>query len=123
MEISRYASRLAAASPLLPSSSPRSNMPSESNGPVAADGGAERASSLTLNAAMSLPQEPDDARLTGGTRSLSRRLLALNVPGMPTPDLSAARKAEPPASRASSARKSRSRKSVLANPGIIAGQA
>lgn len=28
-----------------------------------------------------LPQEPEDARLTGGTRSLSRRLLALNVAG------------------------------------------
>lgn len=28
-----------------------------------------------------LPQEPEDARLTGGTRSLNRRLLALNVAG------------------------------------------
>jgi hypothetical protein len=28
-----------------------------------------------------LPQEPEDARLTGATRSLNRRLLALNVPG------------------------------------------
>src|ERR1700722_2256456 len=27
-----------------------------------------------------LPQEPEDARLTGATRSLNRRLLALNVP-------------------------------------------
>lgn len=26
-----------------------------------------------------LPQEPEDARLTGGTRSLERRLLALNL--------------------------------------------
>jgi hypothetical protein len=29
----------------------------------------------------SLPQEPEDARITGGTRSLDRRLLALNVSG------------------------------------------
>ena len=28
-----------------------------------------------------LPKEPEDARLTGGTRSLDRRLLALNLSG------------------------------------------
>jgi hypothetical protein len=28
---------------------------------------------------LALPQEPEDARLTGGTRSLQRRLLALNL--------------------------------------------
>lgn len=28
-----------------------------------------------------LPQEPEDARMTGVTRSLTRRLLALNVSG------------------------------------------
>jgi hypothetical protein len=28
-----------------------------------------------------LPMEPEDARLTGGTRSLERRLLALNLAG------------------------------------------
>jgi hypothetical protein len=28
-----------------------------------------------------LPKEPEDARLTGGTRSLDRRLLALNLRG------------------------------------------
>jgi hypothetical protein len=33
-----------------------------------------------------MPQEPEDARLTGGTRSLERRLLALNVAGsLPKP--------------------------------------
>jgi hypothetical protein len=26
-----------------------------------------------------MPKEPEDARLTGGTRSLERRLLALNL--------------------------------------------
>jgi len=29
-----------------------------------------------------LPQEPEDARITGGTRSLDRRLLALNLKNM-----------------------------------------
>ena len=29
-----------------------------------------------------LPKEPEDARLTGGTRSLDRRLLALNLSGL-----------------------------------------
>jgi hypothetical protein len=30
---------------------------------------------------LNLPKEPEDARLTGGTRSLGRRLLALNLSG------------------------------------------
>ena len=30
---------------------------------------------------LSLPREPEDARITGGTRSLARRLLALNLSG------------------------------------------
>lgn len=30
------------------------------------------------DALFSMPKEPEDARLTGGTRSLERRLLALN---------------------------------------------
>lgn len=29
-----------------------------------------------------LPAEPEDARITGGTRSLTRRLLALNLPSL-----------------------------------------
>jgi hypothetical protein len=37
---------------------------------------AQRISSL-----FALPKEPEDARLTGGTRSLDRRLLALNLAG------------------------------------------
>jgi hypothetical protein len=32
-------------------------------------------------AIFTLPKEPEDARITGGTRSLDRRLLALNVSG------------------------------------------
>jgi hypothetical protein len=34
-----------------------------------------------LHTLFTLPREPEDARLTGGTRSLDRRLLALNVAG------------------------------------------
>jgi hypothetical protein len=30
---------------------------------------------------IALPREPEDARITGGTRSLDRRLLALNLSG------------------------------------------
>lgn len=30
---------------------------------------------------ITLPREPEDARITGGTRSLDRRLLALNFSG------------------------------------------
>jgi hypothetical protein len=46
------------------------------------DGATDRLSrltSITSRLHPSLPQEPEDARLTGGTRSLSRRLLGLNV--------------------------------------------
>jgi hypothetical protein len=34
------------------------------------------------SALFSLAKEPEDARLTGGTRSLERRLLALNLGGL-----------------------------------------
>ena len=40
-----------------------------------------RAASLAKSRFARLPQEPEDARITGVTRSLTRRLLALNVPG------------------------------------------
>lgn len=40
-----------------------------------------RATSLAKSGFARLPQEPEDARITGVTRSLNRRLLALNVPG------------------------------------------
>jgi hypothetical protein len=35
-----------------------------------------------LSALLALAREPDDARITGGTRSLDRRLLALNLSGV-----------------------------------------
>jgi hypothetical protein len=34
-----------------------------------------------IDSLLRLPKEPEDARLTGGTRSLDRRLLALNLAG------------------------------------------
>ena len=40
-----------------------------------------RALSLAKSRFARLPQEPEDARITGVTRSLNRRLLALNVSG------------------------------------------
>ena len=40
-----------------------------------------RAASLAKSRFARLPEEPEDARITGVTRSLTRRLLALNVPG------------------------------------------
>jgi hypothetical protein len=44
--------------------------------------GAEaRAISITKSRFARLPEEPEDARITGVTRSLNRRLLALNVLG------------------------------------------
>ena len=33
----------------------------------------------TVPPILALPKEPEDARITGGTRSLDRRLLALNL--------------------------------------------
>ena len=50
-------------------------MPAIRRGPVASL--KERAAQTLF----SLPKEPEDARLTGGTRSLDRRLLALNIAG------------------------------------------
>lgn len=40
-----------------------------------------RAASLAKSRFARLPQEPEDARITGVTRSLTRRLLALNISG------------------------------------------
>jgi hypothetical protein len=49
--------------------------------PTLTAGAEARAISLTKSRFARLPQEPEDARLTGVTRSLNRRLLALNVSG------------------------------------------
>ena len=65
LEISRFAQNLAS----------RSLRPSLVAGPEA------RAAALLKSRFARLPHEPEDARLTGVTRSLNRRLLALNLSG------------------------------------------
>lgn len=50
--------------------------------PFACVGGLEaRAAAAAKSRFVRLPHEPEDARMTGVTRSLNRRLLALNVKG------------------------------------------
>jgi hypothetical protein len=49
--------------------------------PVVMASGAARVAVLSKSRFARLPHEPEDARLTGVTRSLNRRLLALNVSG------------------------------------------
>ena len=50
--------------------------------PAALIAGAEaRAAALAKSRFVRLPHEPEDARMTGVTRSLNRRLLALNIYG------------------------------------------
>ena len=41
---------------------------------------ASKAAVISKSRFAPMPQEPEDARITGGTRSLDRRLLALNLP-------------------------------------------
>lgn len=43
------------------------------------DGAQERKTVYTAHSKKTLPREPEDARLTGGTRSLMRRVMGLNV--------------------------------------------
>jgi hypothetical protein len=49
--------------------------------PMLIAGPEARALSLAKSRFARLPHEPEDARMTGVTRSLYRRLMALNVPG------------------------------------------
>jgi hypothetical protein len=51
---------------------------------------AARAHSLQKSRFARMPHEPEDARLTGVTRSLARRLLALNITGTLRPMLAGA---------------------------------
>jgi hypothetical protein len=57
------------------------NLAARSNRPVIMASGAARAAALSKSRFARLLQEPEDARLTGVTRSLQRRLLALNMKG------------------------------------------
>ena len=49
--------------------------------PTMISGPAARAAALSKHRFARLPHEPEDARMTGVTRSLHRRLLALNISG------------------------------------------
>jgi len=49
--------------------------------PTLVAGPEARAAALSKSRFARLPHEPEDARMTGVTRSLNRRLLALNVAG------------------------------------------
>ncbi len=57
------------------------NLTTRSNRPVMMTSGPARAAALAKSRFARLPQEPEDARITGVTRSLQRRLLALNMKG------------------------------------------
>lgn len=52
--------------------------------PYLINGQKRKPASSAQQSAFLFPHESEDARLTGSTRSLYRRLLALNLPGMPT---------------------------------------
>jgi hypothetical protein len=71
MDLSRYAARL--------NSVPENNpLVKDADGSTRRGPGKFGPASVGFSA---LPIEPEDARLTGGTRSLSRRLLGLNLTG------------------------------------------
>jgi hypothetical protein len=57
------------------------NLMNRSQRPVLIAGAEARAIALAKSRFSRLPKEPEDARLTGVTRSLDRRLLALNLRG------------------------------------------
>ncbi|HWZ52290.1 MAG TPA: hypothetical protein VNW54_12585 [Granulicella sp.] len=77
MNLSRYAARLSSAQ----ESAPASDLimqGQEAPGAIPPPPGKFGPASVAFSA---LPAEPEDALLTGGTRSLTRRLLALNLTG------------------------------------------
>jgi hypothetical protein len=57
------------------------NLTNRASRPIPLPAGQARAAVLSKSRFARLPQEPEDARLTGVTRSLNRRLLALNING------------------------------------------
>jgi hypothetical protein len=54
------------------------NLPAEDSRPYLIAGRKGRTASTAF---IALPKEPEDAKITGATRSLDRRLLALNING------------------------------------------
>lgn len=113
MEISRYASKFAPTSEVMPSGRPLQQVKADS----------ERSAHIEVADSTvapfrfieDVPQEPEDARLTGGTRSLSRRLLALNFPVLS--------KLRSPSAKAPCGRSTvnpKARKAALSGPGLVA---
>lgn len=64
-----------------PSRRPTSGSSAESVRPYLIAGRKERTAAVGRSAFIALPKEGEDARITGCTRSLDRRLLALNLHG------------------------------------------
>ena len=126
MEISRYASRLAPSSAVLPSGRPlRSGQKSVDLQSKASLPCLKRPEDSQVRFPKTLPEEPDDAQLTGGTRSLSRRLLALNIPSasaVSSPTLNGGSKFLTKASGTikPAARKSMIQKPVPSSSGMVA---
>jgi len=79
MEMSRYAARLIEEK--IDNSTGKLKGEEVRMGGLRAPGKFGSSSVMIADRFSNLPPEPEDARLTGGTRSLSRRLLALNVEG------------------------------------------
>jgi hypothetical protein len=75
MDLSRYAARLSAAQEGAPEL-----VMNKQDAEAKTLRGPGKFGPSSVGFAM-LPFEPEDARLTGGTRSLSRRLLGLNLTG------------------------------------------
>ncbi len=66
--------------PIEPSNFVR-NLMNRSQRPILIAGAQVRAIALAKSRFVRLPKEPEDARITGVTRSLDRRLLGLNLRG------------------------------------------
>lgn len=64
-----------------PSRRPISGNSAETVRPYLIAGRKERSAAVGRSAFIALPKEGEDARITGSTRSLDRRLLALNLHG------------------------------------------
>jgi hypothetical protein len=72
-------SSLRAAAPSPRSNVPPVNPPVEASRPYLIAGRKGRTPAIDKTAFLALPKESEDARITGSTRSLDRRLLGLNI--------------------------------------------
>lgn len=91
MDLSRYAEKLAAFPAGTETGRPTNSKKVEPSGAFLRLSETGPASSKLNKMSYEMQDEPEDAHLTGGTRSLSRRLLALNIPAIGVPQLKAVR--------------------------------